>query len=355
MKRCLQQVFSRTSQNSQLHKESSPKRSSRRNCILPRNDMPILRVGTDYSGIETPIMALQKLKVPHNHVFSSEIDASARKVIQTRFKPGILYGNTLDRSYGTLPQIDFYVAGFPCQLFSTNRAYDDARRKTDPLVHFYACLRTIEHTRPLAFVLENVMGLKSADNGTHFEAMKKRFEALHSYHVTIFKLNARDYGSLQHRKRLYFVGIRQDVAQQPLLRVIPLHGKQNQTFEKDIFEKQAIRRKMSPVRARFLHGCTKNIPYPVFMSLYDTRRGCEVYKLPPCLTRRGVGLFWSGKGGIVTTVREQARLQGIPDTFKFPEGMSDTTCRQLIGNAMSVDTLRALFASILKHIKWNSG
>lgn len=350
MKRCLQQAFPARHRTLSCTKRV-PKRSSRRNCILPRNDMPILRVGTDYSGIETPIMALQKLKVPHNHVFSSEIDASARKVIQTRFKPGILYGNTLDRSYGTLPRIDFYVAGFPCQLFSTTRTHHIAGMKTDPLVHFYACLRTIEHTRPLAFVLENVMGLKSVNNGKYFEIIKKKLEALQSYHITIFKLNARDYGSIQNRKRLYFVGIRGDAAQQPLLQVVPVHGR-NQTFEKDILEKQAIRRKLSPVRAQFLHGCTKNLPYPVFMSLTDTRHGCQVTKLPPCLTRSGIGLFWSGKGGIVTTVREQARLQGIPDTFKFPEGMSETVCRQLIGNAMSVDTLRALFASILKHIKW---
>lgn len=46
--------------------------------------MFVLRVDTDCSGIETPIMALQKLKIPRVHVFSSEIDPAARLVILKR-------------------------------------------------------------------------------------------------------------------------------------------------------------------------------------------------------------------------------------------------------------------------------
>jgi hypothetical protein len=33
-----------------------------------------LRVGTDCSGIEAPIMALKNLNIPFRHEFSSEID-----------------------------------------------------------------------------------------------------------------------------------------------------------------------------------------------------------------------------------------------------------------------------------------
>ena len=39
----------------------------------------VLRVGTDCSGIEAPIQALQNLRVKFEHSFSCEIDESARK------------------------------------------------------------------------------------------------------------------------------------------------------------------------------------------------------------------------------------------------------------------------------------
>lgn len=43
--------------------------------------MPPLRVGTDCSGMEAPIMALQGLGVEFEHVFSSEVDRYARTAL----------------------------------------------------------------------------------------------------------------------------------------------------------------------------------------------------------------------------------------------------------------------------------
>ena len=44
-----------------------------------------IRVGTDCSGIETPIQALQNLGVGYEHIFSCENDSTAKKVIKTNF------------------------------------------------------------------------------------------------------------------------------------------------------------------------------------------------------------------------------------------------------------------------------
>ena len=44
-----------------------------------------VRVGTDCSGLEAPLLSLRALGVPHRHVFSSEIDARKRKFIETNF------------------------------------------------------------------------------------------------------------------------------------------------------------------------------------------------------------------------------------------------------------------------------
>lgn len=86
-----------------------------------------LRIGTDCSGIEAPIQALIQLNIPHTHVFSSDIDKYCIQSIKANYSPQILFGDKesqfpdgdiRNRDNSTLPDIDLYVCGFPCQPFS---------------------------------------------------------------------------------------------------------------------------------------------------------------------------------------------------------------------------------------------
>ena len=58
--------------------------------------------------------------------------------------------------------------------------------------------------------------------------------------------------------------------------------------------------------------------------------------------------MYSSKYRLLTTLREDMRLQGIPDFFHFPADMSDTVAREMVGNAMSVDVLKCLFRELHK-------
>ena len=78
----------------------------------------MLRVGTDCSGIEAPIMALKQLKIPFYHEFSSEIDKHCIASIKANYKPKIIFGDIKKRKIKDVPDIDLYVCGFPCQPFS---------------------------------------------------------------------------------------------------------------------------------------------------------------------------------------------------------------------------------------------
>ena len=51
----------------------------------------VLRIGTDCSGIEAPIQALRKLQIPHEHVFSSEIDKYTVESIKANYSPCCMY------------------------------------------------------------------------------------------------------------------------------------------------------------------------------------------------------------------------------------------------------------------------
>ena len=75
-------------------------------------------VGTDCTGIGTPILALKNLKVDFVHEFASDIDEGARKMIKANLNPKILFGDVEKRDNKTAPDCDLYIAGFPCQPFS---------------------------------------------------------------------------------------------------------------------------------------------------------------------------------------------------------------------------------------------
>lgn len=112
-----------------------------------------LRVGTDCSGIEAPIMALTQLTVPFVHEFSSEIDKHCIASIRANYDPKIIFGDMTKRK---LKDIDLYVCGFPCQPFS-----DAGKRQgvKDPRgTIFWECLRVIRYKKPTFFILENVKG-----------------------------------------------------------------------------------------------------------------------------------------------------------------------------------------------------
>ena len=167
--------------------------------------------------------------------------------------------------------------------------------------------------------------------------------ALKSYQISYLFLNARDYGSAQNRNRLFIVGVRRPVQS---VKLPPPTKSATQTFE-SIMEKKAVRKKITPLQQATLDKCARRYSHPVFMVPRLTSMTCMGTRTPSPLIRQGGGIYWSKKK-IITTLREDMRLQGIPDTFHFPDGISDTAGRQMVGNAMSVHVLKSLLREVLK-------
>ena len=63
--------------------------------LAARVDVPSasLRVGTDCSGLEAPIISLRALNIPHQHLFSSEVKEKTRKYIEVNFASASPRGN----------------------------------------------------------------------------------------------------------------------------------------------------------------------------------------------------------------------------------------------------------------------
>lgn len=324
--------------------------------------MKRLRVGTDYSGIETPLMALQALRIPYRHIFSSESCPKIRAIIEERFAPERIFKDALKRRGDQLPsKLDLYVAGFPCQLFSSlNYLTGNHRNPKNPLRHFYGCVRTIQTCRPTTFVLENVTGLVTSNEGKHFVKINEALGALPGYDVTYMILNARDYGSPQNRRRLIIVGMMRrggrrgrppttTTTNEDIVLPPPTVARARlPTFASIREGRRATRRRViSTGMQRLLDACAERYEHPVFIQPRIVNMKCSAARFPPALTRRGEGLY-SSKHRQMTTVREEMRLQGIPDNFRFPEHVSDTFGREMVGNAMSVNVMTHLFRQVLK-------
>ena len=105
--------------------------------------------------------------------------------------------------------LDVYVAGWPCQSFSTQGkrlGLKDARGCV-----FYSVCNVIATRKPKAFILENVPGLLSAEGGTSFQEVMRRLHELEDYSIHQNILNSKYHGVPQSRRRLYLVGIRRDI------------------------------------------------------------------------------------------------------------------------------------------------
>lgn len=167
--------------------------------------LPSLDVGTDFSGAEAPIFALRGLRMPFQHIFSSDKAAAPKKFIQANARPQLFFDNVLTRNPVEVPKVHLYVAGFPCKPFSTLHTGTALLQEREAKA-FKATVRHLKKSQPVCFVLENVMGIR--------RCIAKVLRSLRStgYYVFEVPMNPRDLGEPVQRPRIYFLGVRCDVS-----------------------------------------------------------------------------------------------------------------------------------------------
>lgn len=111
--------------------------------------------------------------------------------------------------------VDVIVGGPPCQGFSTARKVGGAnhgeRLKDDPRRHLYMeLLKYVGFFRPKVFVMENVLGIKTAAGGEYFTRVQAEARAL-GYRVHGQVEDAWELGVPQKRRRQLIIGTRTDI------------------------------------------------------------------------------------------------------------------------------------------------
>ena len=68
-----------------------------------------MKLGTDFSGIGSPEMALKYLGIKHKSVFACEIDKYARQSFEQLHNPTTFYNEISKRNHKEVEQLDLYV------------------------------------------------------------------------------------------------------------------------------------------------------------------------------------------------------------------------------------------------------
>ncbi|MEA5485774.1 MULTISPECIES: DNA cytosine methyltransferase [Pseudanabaena] len=152
--------------------------------------------------------AMQEIGIQTKCVLSSEIDKYAQETYELNYQ---------EKSEGDIhdikefPKFDFLLAGFPCQPFSyagKQKGFVDTRGTL-----FFEIEKLLSEYQPKAFLLENVRGLTSHDQGRTFKTIIERLQNL-NYGVSYLILNSSNFGIPQNRIRVYILGL---YNQQPIL------------------------------------------------------------------------------------------------------------------------------------------
>lgn len=116
---------------------------------------------------------------------------------------------------------DLIMGGPPCQDFSVLRGSDNRAGFTVTRGKLYEqFLRILKSTNPDIFVFENVPGMVSANKGAAYEAIQDDF--INEGYELIYNdiLNIADIGAPQARKRLIIIGLKKELVQNDVFKII---------------------------------------------------------------------------------------------------------------------------------------
>jgi len=266
-----------------------------------------------------------------------------------------------------IPETLGLIGGPPCQSWSEGgklRGIEDARGQL-----FFEFIRVLRDKKPLFFLAENVSGMLASRHSEALANIKKYFTDS-GYKLSFQLLNAHDYGVPQDRKRVFFIGFRED---------LNIEFKFPKPLEKRLFLEDVIddlKDSALPAQNKtYSNGSACelfNHEYMTggFSSMYMSRNRVRDWKEPSFtiqaggrhaplhpqapkmeLVEKDKRKFVEGKEELYRrlTIRECARIQTFPDTHKFYY-KNLTAGYKMVGNAVPPNLAYVLAESIMEQL-----
>lgn len=280
-----------------------------------------------------------------NHPNTHLIEGDVRQVTKEDIAPFLGNG-----------EVDGIIGGPPCQSWSeagSLRGIEDARGQL-----FFDYIRILKEFKPKFFLAENVSGMLANRHSDAVKNIIKMFEEA-GYDVSLTLVNAKDYGVAEERKRVFYIGFRNDLK---VKFVFPegstVDDKKKLTLRDVIWDLQetavpsADKNKHNPKAVNSNEYFTGAFS-PIFMSrnrvkswdeqaftVQASGRQCQLHPQAPKMVKfdKNDCRFVEGQEHLYRrmTIREVARVQGFPDDFQFI--YTDTNnAYKMIGNAVPVN------------------
>lgn len=308
-----------------------------------------------------------RLGFQHNDglcVFSSEFEKNAQATYLDNHRE-FPFGDITKISADDIPDHDVLVGGFPCQAFShagLKLGIEDTRGTL-----FHDIARILEAKQPKFALLENVKGLISHDKGFTLQVILKTLTRI-GYSCNIPKeliqngtakqiqteakkmvLTSTDFGVPQNRQRIYIVLWKDgliDSFEYPkpscdkvkVGDILEAEPDPKLTISDRLWEGHQRRRIENKNNGKgFGFGLVmEDSPYTNTISARYYKDGSEIL------------IAQSGANPRKLSIREAARLQGFPDSFK--PSQSNTQAYKQFGNSVTVHVIKELAKQILKNI-----
>jgi DNA (cytosine-5)-methyltransferase 1 len=247
---------------------------------------------------------------------SFEIDEDACKVARSNGHNSTTCDIT-QKLVQTDRDCDAMVATYPCTKYSTIADIHGARTGDELYLHF---LRHLAVKRPEVYVAENVPGMRK------FPIVMETMTKLAGYFVTVFCPVQSQMWLPQKRDRLIIIGSRKPFAWRP-------PESSTRTLLSEIVDENPVVEIPDYFYTR-LKGSYRDLPIVSDPEHYEDLAPTCVAHYAKDVSTRAIKDKRFPHGIRPYTVREYARLQGLPDTFKF--NCNDRLAYKFIGNGVSV-------------------
>jgi len=286
-------------------------------------------------------------------VAANEYDSSIWETYEKNHEAPLIKGDIRKIASDEFPDCDGIIGGPPCQSWSeagSLRGIDDPRGQL-----FYEYIRLLKDKKPKFFLAENVSGMLAKRHSDAVKNIIALFEEA-GYDVYIELLNSADFGVPQDRKRVFYVGIRKDLSckfefPKPLKDKIPLSKAIG-----DLQDTALPAKATNKTNGDDCHVSNHEYMTGGFSSIFMSRnrvrswdeqsftiqagaRHAPIHPQAPKMVfiEQDKREFVKGKEDLYRrlSVRECARIQTFPDSFKFYyKDLSDAY--KMIGNAVPV-------------------
>ena len=250
-------------------------------------------------------------------IWANEISPAACRTYRENLGDYLIEGDVAEAIDGLPDAAEVVIGGFPCQDISINGKMKGIKGARSGLYTYI--VEAVRRVHPKVFVAENVGGILLKQHEYSLRKILEDFNSL-GYRISYQLYRSEDYGVPQTRERVIFVGTRGDMPDfvpPPSLPSKKISAKEAlQDLEGHPFDKSFshIWSKAAPSGEQGNRKLVADRPG------YTIRAECHGniqfhYSLP----RR-------------ISMREAARIQSFPDTFRFPCGLRET--ERQIGNAV---------------------